>query len=251
VAQLLPQQRELLAILVEASRSVGRNERQAFLFIAYMNGTQISHPGLSAIGKADYRPYLHDARELARYGLVTIEEPNKGVLTADVTAEGYEYYDQMKRGDPVARIEKEIRAYMDADAFAQRHPASIAKWRQAESAVWSSDSARDLTTIGHLCREAMQAFATESLGIVDADGTEQDVQKTVSRMRTAIGARVASERVRGLSEALLSYWGAVVDLVQRQEHGAAKEGDELMWEDGRRVVFQTFVAMYEIDRTIR
>ncbi len=49
---------------------------------------------------------------------------------------------------------------------------------------------------------------------------------------------------------LLDYWGAVNGIVQRQEHGAQKEGEPLKWEDARRVVFQTMLVMYEIDRTL-
>jgi hypothetical protein len=51
-------------------------------------------------------------------------------------------------------------------------------------------------------------------------------------------------------DALLVYWGTVSDLVQRQEHGAQKEGRPLVWEDGRRVVFQTAIVMFEVDRTL-
>jgi hypothetical protein len=38
-------------------------------------------------------------------------------------------------------------------------------------------------------------------------------------------------------DALVAYWGTVSDLVQRQEHGAQKEVSNLVWGDGRRVVF--------------
>lgn len=51
-------------------------------------------------------------------------------------------------------------------------------------------------------------------------------------------------------EALHAYWCTLDDLVQRQEHGAQKEGAPVIWEDGRRVVFQTAVAMFEIDRSL-
>jgi hypothetical protein len=51
-------------------------------------------------------------------------------------------------------------------------------------------------------------------------------------------------------DALLGYWGTVSDLIQRQEHGGQKEGQSLVWEDGRRVVFQTAVVMFEIDRSL-
>jgi hypothetical protein len=46
------------------------------------------------------------------------------------------------------------------------------------------------------------------------------------------------------------YWGTVNDLIQRQEHGAQREGGALAWEDGRRVVFQTAIVMFEIDRSL-
>ena len=48
----------------------------------------------------------------------------------------------------------------------------------------------------------------------------------------------------------MTYWGTVSDLVQRQEHGAQREGKQLVWEDARRVVFQTANVMFEIDRSL-
>ncbi len=36
----------------------------------------------------------------------------------------------------------------------------------------------------------------------------------------------------------------------RQEHGAQKESETLQWEDARRVVFQTAMVMFELDRTL-
>lgn len=54
---------------------------------------------------------------------------------------------------------------------------------------------------------------------------------------------------REVGHELLDYWRKANDLVQRQEHGAAREPDEsFIWEDSRRVVFQTLIVMYEIDR---
>jgi hypothetical protein len=52
-------------------------------------------------------------------------------------------------------------------------------------------------------------------------------------------------------EALVAYWGTLSDLIQRQEHGALREGDALVWEDDRRVVFQTCVVMYELSRALK
>jgi hypothetical protein len=46
------------------------------------------------------------------------------------------------------------------------------------------------------------------------------------------------EARRHLLDALIVYWGEVLDLIERQEHGGQKEGEPLTWEDGRRAVFQ-------------
>jgi hypothetical protein len=36
----------------------------------------------------------------------------------------------------------------------------------------------------------------------------------------------------------------------RQEHAGTREGEPLIWEDGRRVVLQTAVVMFEIDKSL-
>jgi hypothetical protein len=51
-------------------------------------------------------------------------------------------------------------------------------------------------------------------------------------------------------DALVVYWGTMNDLVQRQEHGATREGEPLTWEDAQRVIFHTAVVMWEIDRSL-
>ena len=40
------------------------------------------------------------------------------------------------------------------------------------------------------------------------------------------------------------------DLAQKQEHGGQKEGEPLVWEDTRRIVFQTILVMFEIDKSL-
>jgi hypothetical protein len=250
---LLPEQEELLAVMVEASRSVPLDQRQPFLIIECFGGTNLAHGGLAAIGKDDYQPYVGDVKTLASRGLIRLEAINQHSFRADLTPEGVQQYERTKTasGQPIQTVVEDMRTYLIADEFRRRHPGAIAKWGQAETVLWSSDPGPELTTIGHHCREAMQAFATETLGTVGGPEADPDVQHTISRMRTAISARVGSAAVRQLSDTLLSYWGSVHDLVQRQEHGATKEGDDLSWEDARRIVFQTLVVMYEIDRVLR
>jgi hypothetical protein len=72
----------------------------------------------------------------------------------------------------------------------------------------------------------------------------------VDRIRAVLSTRERSAAHQAFLTALLSYWGTVSDLVQRQEHGAQKEGEPLTWEDARRVVFQTAVVMFEIARAV-
>jgi hypothetical protein len=69
-------------------------------------------------------------------------------------------------------------------------------------------------------------------------------------IRAVLNARALGDTRRALLAALLAYWGTVSDLVQRQEHGAQKQGEPLTWEDTRTVVFQTAIVMFEIARTV-
>ncbi len=62
--------------------------------------------------------------------------------------------------------------------------------------------------------------------------------------------KVLPSTIHPLLEALIVYWGCVLDIVQRQEHGATKEGEDLVWEDARRAVFNTLTVMFEIDNAI-
>ena len=64
-----------------------------------------------------------------------------------------------------------------------------------------------------------------------------------------LGRRLLGETHQAFLHALLTYWGTVSDLVQRQEHGAVRDKEPLTWEDTRRVVFQTAIVMFEIARS--
>jgi hypothetical protein len=159
---------------------------------------------------------------------------------------------QRRSAAPVQQVEEELMRYLDSDTFQRVHPAAHRKWSEAAERLWASDSQQQLTTIGHLCREAMQAFAT---GLVDQHqppGVDTDRAHDVARIRSVLQQHAAKlgTTAAPFLDALLAYWGTVSDLVQREEHGAQKEGRPLVWEDGRRVVFQTAIVMFEVDRTL-
>jgi len=188
---------------------------------------------------------------LARYGLLAYEWGKTPKYS--VTPEGIEYYEVLKaeRAGRVEQVESEVTRYLESEGFQRRHPRAFALWSQADMSLWGSDSQQQLTTMGHVIREAMQAFATE---LVAQLGVEADTDPThdVARIRAVLAAQKAKLGAThaAMLDALLAYWGTVSDLAQRQEHGAQREGEALSWEDARRLVFQSAVVMYEIDRSV-
>lgn len=244
-----------LEILVEASRAQPSNERQPFrgmkdyttskerLLVPSRTGLPADFPGF----------YPGDLEQLASEDLLNLETSPRDTWTFAVTPRGYRYYEWLKQreGQPVARIEQSVRSYVDATGFAQRHPIAWQKWTAAEQHLWAADSVQSGTTVGHLCREAHQEFASSLLArhpVADADADKQKTQKRLRAVLAALPKR--SEKVDAVATALVDYWSAVTDLAQRQEHGGLKEGEALVWEDARRLVFATLFAMTELDRSI-
>jgi hypothetical protein len=113
--------------------------------------------------------------------------------------------------------------------------------------------------IGRLFRDLKERAFKGDRVIADAlikrhniSDTQPDKTKTAARVRAVFNAFSAKlgDKEKAFLEALLNYWGTIADLTQRQEHGAQKEGRLFIWEDARRVVFQTLLVMFEIDRAI-
>jgi len=255
--KLEKEQDELLSMLVEASRRVPREKRESFL--AFLVGSGSLYPGGWGIMHGGFpggniEIPKGDINILIKSELVAVSYESKDNITFDVSPQGVAYYEEMKAraGQATQRIEAEVRTYLDADGFSLRYPEAYKKWIDAESRLWGGDSAAQLTTIGHLCRESMQEFAKGLIEIYKPENVDSFVAHTKNRIRSVIEAR--SEHLGGTErpflDALISYWNSIDDMTQRQEHGAQKEGKALLWEDGRRLVFQTAVVMFEIDRAL-
>jgi hypothetical protein len=250
---LEPEQQGLLGTLVEASRAQSGAERSPFYFDETLShGDLIDHPGLIP------RPMQvsgGDLKLLLRTPLLALSSTGAGSVEFLVTPEGFAYYREWKSltEQPLERVATEVRSYFDQAGFASEFGAAYARWAQAESLLWGDDSQRDLTTIGHLCREAMQAFATALVDRFAPGDAPGEPAKTKSRMEAVLKARASAlgETEAAFLEALHVYWCALDELVQRQEHGAQRERTPLLWEDGRRVVFQTAVVMLEVARSLR
>jgi hypothetical protein len=246
-------QEELLTILVEASRAVPRDQRHEFIYVeSFGGGASLIHNGFSAIGREQYKPYLGDLRTLYERGLIRIWQSGRSDHSLEVTPEGYQYYEQvqLRRGEPIMRTVTAAQEYLQSETFRQRHQRAAAKWDEANRLLWSADSQNADTTIGHLCREAMQLFATDLVEShkVDAD---PDPQHTSNRVRSVLAARISSESRGAWTKALIAYWEAVANLTQRQEHAGVRDKEALMWADSRRLVTQTLMVMYELDHELQ
>lgn len=249
------EQKELLSKLVEASRNVSK--RTMFLAVTRweLGGdvtTKVYHNGLPD-GKIDI--FKGDLELLADAGLVSpLSEAPGRALQFYVSPSGSNYYEELKatQGTPLETVESEIHRYLDADHFQQRYPEVYKKWCATETQLWQSESEDQLTTICHLCREAMQAFVTALISQHKPTKVDSDPAHTVSRLKAVLEVHRPKLGRTGkpFLEAIIAYWRTVSDLIQRQEHGASKEGEPLNWEDGRRVVFQTIIVMFEIDRAL-
>ena len=154
-------------------------------------------------------------------------------------------------GQPIERTEAIPRRYIADASFRDAYPEAYSKWAQAEDELWSEDRETRLTTVGHLCREAMQVFATSLVKTQNIKDAQNNPANTVARLRVALKASTLAKTDREFLDALVAYWGTVSDLVQRLEHGAQREGTPLQWKDASRLVFQTLAVMYEVDQSLR
>jgi len=242
-------QRELLGRLIEADQATANDRRQEFIVIRLMQrGTEVHHPGLPG---QRLTAYQGDLDTLVGEGLLR-SRPSRSHESLDITPRGFEYYRHIKAevADPVARVESAMLALLRSEDFRSRHPIAFDKWAAAEARLHTAGD-EDLTVIGHLCREAVQAFVTGLVERHKPTDAPENPKSTKSRLRAVLKKIIGvGETERAVLEALGTYWDAVSDLIQRQEHGAEREGTKLTGEDARRVVFQACVVMYEVDRTV-
>jgi hypothetical protein len=244
------EQKELLMELVEFDRNVPRDKRQKFVVHGGDDKEILGYPGRNLTK----RIYLGDVEILGQEGLLAISYSPHGTLKFDITPLGFRYYEDLKQklGQPVERFQVSIRDYFVSDEFAKKYPNAFQKWVDADNLLWQTDSEKQQTTIGHLCREALQEFATHLVQKYNLENADENKAHVVARIKAVIDSPSTKlgKTERPFLDALINYWGTVSDLAQRQEHGGQKEGQPLVWEDARRVVFQSAMVMYEIDRAL-
>jgi hypothetical protein len=248
---LLDQQKELLLELVKAEHDCPP-EKKAFKFVVATagGGSAIIHGGFSTNHPAN----VSDIEALGDVHLLRPGRTPSGAFNFSITPLGFKYAQWLreKSGEPVERVTNEVRAYLSSERFRKVYPRAYEKWVQAEAALWGGDSASQLTTIGHLSREVIQEFVDVLVEKHKTQGVNPDKTKTVDRIRSVFKQFESKlgGSVKPFLDALLAYWGTLSDLIQRQEHGALKEGEPITWEDAQRIVFQTAVIMWEVDRSL-
>jgi hypothetical protein len=247
---LMPGQIELLGHLVEAERASA--VRCEFRALRTDQGVDVMyHPGLAGGGA----PVVwSDLEELARVGLVAMERDLGSVARITVRPRGFRYYEDLKQSAsrPLEQVEDEVRRFLDGGFFLSVYPEVHARWSQAEREMWAAERGGSLSAVGHHCREAMQEFATTLVAKFQPRSVDQNPQHVVQRVGAVLVACAGGlgETEKLVLDTMMDYWNALSGLVQRQEHGGQREKEPLVWEDARRLVFLTGVAMHEIARSL-
>jgi hypothetical protein len=246
---LTTEQEDLLVALVGMERGVPREQRGTFMKVMTLGSTgEVIYIGNSGF-RSQIPAHFQDLSALEDVGYVRSSGRSASFY---VTGDGRAEVERLMRakGEPAKRQEEEARRYLDSDGMRQRHSAAYARWVVAEGKLWGTETEGQQTEIGHSCREAMLLFATSLVERARPEPVERDPQLVVKRVEAVLRKVERSGRRRQALEALLGFWVGMKDLVERQEHGALKEGERLDWEDGRRLVFLTMVVMTELDRAV-
>jgi hypothetical protein len=237
-AELEPEQRELLAEMVEAERDLPRDMRRWFL-VRVLEGDLLEGPDRQR------KVIAADLDELVYAGYLRVDTHGNYAISP----EGRAFYAsiQQQAGEPAQRADAEVRRYLDGEKFRSAYSGAYDLWVEAEDLLWRADSRRELTTVGHKAREAMQKFATEAVERYQPPDVTPNPVLVNRRLGAVIAAALPSlPKARGnVLKRLGDYSEALVDLVQRQEHGAQKEGEPLAWVDARRVVLHVAFVMFE------
>jgi hypothetical protein len=153
----------------------------------------------------------------------------------------------MQGADPFDEVLTEARRSLASDRFAAAFPGAFGPWADAEKLLHGDDPEGQLTTIGHKVREAAQGFASALIAEYGAVSPDPDIKHVKNRLNAVIErhrAQLGPKR-RVVLETLGSLWNASVELIERQEHAAQKEGEAVTWDDGRRIVYLSMFMMIE------
>lgn len=243
------EQKDLLYWMIEHIRNVPRNKRCKFIVSHHHGGCTLICHGLP---NRDVAP--GDLEALSDVGLLRQGYGSTGSPNFDITPLGNRYYKYLrtKEGEPLKIIEECVFKYFEQGSFQRNYTRSYEKWSNAANLLWNSESPDQLTTIGHLCRESIQEFATKLVEKYKPENVDSNKAHTKSRLKSVSDhlKNKMGDTEKEFIDVLIDYWDKLIELIQRQEHGSIREKSVLIWEDGRRIVFHTAILMFEIDRII-
>lgn len=187
--QLEDEQYELLAKFVEAHRSTPAESRGAFFASSSHNQPQATFVH-SRVHGLTIQGSMSDAEILTHFELLRISYGSGDNVSFSALPQGISVYEKRKGSSPpLDTISAEPQKLLSGVEFRTAHVAAFAKWEQAAGLLWAADSPQHLTTIGHLCREALQAFAASLAQEQRVDVSAIEPAKTVARLRAIVAAR--------------------------------------------------------------
>jgi hypothetical protein len=150
-------------------------------------------------------------------------------------------------------LEDYLRACLDDERFSSEYPVAHARWSEAAAILYDADVSDGMFAATAKAREALAAFASVLAGgyrpLASSPGSEASTRARLAAWIESHRLALGDARCE-LLEALLQYWRALNDGPRRHAHDAHDVGDELRWEDARRVVVLTALVMVEIDRSL-
>ena len=198
------EQRRLLCWMIESERAIPTEQHGSFWILELSGDAFLFHRYILE------RPPVRkgDLRTLAENSVLrrTYDDRTQGY---ELTPRGRSYYAELKRRDgaPVEKITREIRSYLETEAFQASFPRAYGFWRAAEDELWGADSEGSLTKIGHTCREALQAFAAHAVERIGLSDINTDPAKTIIRIRAVARPPTRGWRPSGVPTMRSSHTG--------------------------------------------
>jgi len=250
---LTPDQNGILIDLLRAWDSAPKEERSGFRVMTWDGDDDRPFVQLDRTSYKT-RQYVGDLEELEAAGFLRVDRGPHGIVWFRLSNAAHRYRAELaaQAGSLGVEIEQAVRLLVDAEALAERYPDVRMQLALAQEALAHPRLDLQLKTVGHYCRDALQAYAAHLVAEFPPPRPEPDPAKTKNRLAGVIQAvrTEVGDRDRQLLEALLVYWDAANGLFQRQLHGKHDGDEPLTTEDARRTVFHTYLVIYECERTL-
>jgi hypothetical protein len=252
--ELEAHQNILISTIIEAHRSLPIGKRTEFLVTTDSSGTSMMHPSLPN-NSLDVSTVDLKMLDSAEYIKIESNVNSNASFSFYPTSKGIKYYEYLKQNNigTFQQIDNEVRNYLTNSNFPLIYPLAFAKWKEANNLLWQAENQINCSTIGHLCRESVQEFLDIIISKYNLANKYPDKAHTKNRFEGIINYNKGTlgKTLPKFIEAIADYWNCLIEIIQRQEHSGLKDGEELGFEDARRVVFHTAILFYEVNRIMK